>query len=624
MARWCNLQGEQLKTAAGVEAASLLNGVTGARLAAFTNADLEEHGLPPRMRAYITDKLLQKPAAPSVEEQLEQTEREKGVLRSHLTRQSSEHALSGEEEPLLSEGPGRASVRALAATAALAAIAGGVTGFLAGEKEKRDRGETGLDGTLPSNVGALPYQWAAQSADLGLDFVKKALEIAEKAPLVGAVFTLCLIVAQSAEQALCNKNSCAELGRLACRIATILASAEEDTLARVDTSVAALKEALREAAELVATFSKRGWLRRLASANGDAEKFKRLHEHLRQEMATLSFDLQVSTPVFRDESKALRALVLSKTGRSVEQGGLASLLEQPEGREALRGTLGADAQALSAEMEALSGQLEGVRHVVDATLHLARTKELRGAVQLSVQMTQKSKRGAGAGATYLQMAPLHNAPPPGRDVAAFRVMTGHAVEVALQVSECDSNSELRIKAIERLEHVECSYYAATAASRRAACCGDVLGLGWAGVGERRTAVLFEADDVVIDADEPRVARLALALPADAGPSGQLCTLRLRMWVSFRPAPTLGLGFEEGATVPVTQTLHLAVYGKKGRASFALKDLEDNVAREKAGLMGLGPILALPMLIHRKHLRGTEEALQQQLVGFGRLGKAREE
>ena len=611
--------------ASGVTAAELLKGVTGSQLAAFSQSDWEEHGLPPRMRAYITEKLLS-PVEPTVGDTLAKVEREKSVLRNHLARHTStsERPLATEEEQPLVEAAdaGGASVRALAITAGIASVAAGVTGFLEAQRLKREMGQPEASDEMPPKV-ALPYQWAAASAGLGLEWVKKALEIAENAPLVGAVFTLCLIVAQSAEQALCNKSSCAELGRLACRVASVLASAESDTLARVESSVTALKEVLREAAELVASFTKRGWLRRLAAANGDAALFRRLHENLRQEMSTLSFDLQVSTPLFRDETKALRALVLNKTGRTVEEGGLNLLLQQPDGRETLRGTLGADAQALSAEMEALSGQLAHVKGVVDATLHLARSKELRGAVQLSVQLTQPSKRGTGAGATYLQLAPLPDGPAGGRRVAAFRVMAGHAVEMSLQVSECES-TELKIKHIERVEHVSSCYVPAPNSSRRARCCGDVLGLGWAGVAlERVDAVLFEADEVVLSPDQPRVARLTLSLPDDAGPSGELLTLRLRLWVSFLPAPALGLGFEEGATVPVTQTLHLAVYGKKGRAKFALRDIEDNLARQKAGLVGLGamPILALPMLVHRKYLNGTEAQLQQQLVGWGRVGGA---
>jgi len=609
-----------------VEARTLLGGVSGAQLARFSQEQLEEYGLTPTMRAFITAKLLAPATEPSVDARVAQVEREKAILRDHLSRQASEaqRPLAEEEEPLVrAAGMSAASARALALTSAMAGALTGVTGFLAAEKVKKEMGRSTADESMPPTV-AMPYQWASASANLGLEWVKKALEVGEKAPLVGAVFTLCLIVAQSAETALCNKTACAALGALAVRVAAALAGAEPDTLARVDGSVAALREALREAAELVGAFTKRGWLRRLASANGDAASFRRVHERVRQEMATLSFDLQVSTPVFVDETKALRALVLGRTGRSVEEGGLGALLESDAGRAALRETLGTDAQALGAELDALGSAVAAVGRATEATLHLARAKELRGAVQLSVQLTQPSKRGPPA--SYLQMCAL----PSGlggaeRRVAAFRVLTGHAVSVSLQVSEVDS-TELKIKSLSRVEHVESSYTPAPNSARRAAyCCGDVLGLGWAGIaGERVDAVLFNPDDVEAGLEQPKLARLTLTLPDDAGPAGQVLTLKLRLWVSFHPAPVLGMGFAEGATVPITQTLHLAVYGQKGRSKFALRDLEDNLAKEKAGLGALSamPVLALPLLVHRKYLRGTEEALAQQLVGWApRLGGA---
>ena len=68
-------------------------------------------------------------------------------------------------------------------------------------------------------------------------------------------------------------------------------------------------------------------------------------------------------------------------------------------------------------------------------------------------------------------------------------------------------------------------------------------------------------------------------------------------------------------MPVNQTLHLAVYSKKGRRAFLLRDVEDDLTQRHLVLTRGAPILALPLLIHRRWLNGTEEALQRQLVGY---------
>ena len=82
-----------------------------------------------------------------------------------------------------------------------AGIAGFATGFLAGQKGKHaDGARPAADDAASNNaLQALPYQWASQSAEFGLEFVRKALEVGEGLPMIGACFTLCLIIAKSAE-----------------------------------------------------------------------------------------------------------------------------------------------------------------------------------------------------------------------------------------------------------------------------------------------------------------------------------------------------------------------------------------------------------------------------------------
>lgn len=55
--------------------------------------------------------------------------------------------------------------------------------------------------TLATSV-SLPYEWASESAEFGLEFVKGALEIGESLPMIGACFTLCLIIAKARREEL--------------------------------------------------------------------------------------------------------------------------------------------------------------------------------------------------------------------------------------------------------------------------------------------------------------------------------------------------------------------------------------------------------------------------------------
>ncbi len=520
-------------------------------------------------------------------------------------------APTADDAPLLPvRPPTPPSNLAMQLTAGLAGAMAATTTFLAVERNKRATGEATTSETLSTSV-ALPYQWAATTASLGLEFVKNALQIGESVPMVGACFTLCLIIAQSAEQAMANKASAAEIGYLATRVATVLAAAEISTLERVAPSVGALQGALKEAVELIQAYSSRGWLRRLASANGDSARFKALHSRIKDEMANLSFDLQVSTPAFKDETKALRAAVLMETGRTVEEGGLAELLSRPNGADVLRNTLGLDAQVLSSEIADVQRGLDRVQKSVDAHLSLSLNKELRGAIQLNVSLTQPSKRSAG-GSTFLQQAVLREGfTGTQRRVAAFRVMAGHAVECALAVDSKD-NTELSVKAIERVEQVEASYEPASRAAARRRCCGGAV---WQGLVVNSEAELFTQDDVDVPVTDTKTALVTLTLPEDAGPAGEVLTLKLRLWVSFHPAPALGEGFESGKTVPVTQTLFFAVY-KKGSSRFQIRDLEDMTAKHRAGIVALGaPVLALPLLVHSRYLKNSESLLRKQLIGW---------
>jgi hypothetical protein len=516
------------------------------------------------------------------------------------------------------------STMAVSVAAGLAGAFAGASAVLAGEKAKRERGDATMADTMSTSV-ALPYAWAASSAAFGLEWVKRALEVGEGVPMVGAVFTLCLIVAQSAETAVVNKAAAAALSQLASRVAAVLLDADEATLARANRSVAALQAALSDAVELIQSYAARGWLRRLATAGGDAARFRQLHDRIREEMATLSFDVQLSAPTFKDESKPLRAVVLAQTGRTVEEGGLEELLRRPGGADALRATLGCDAQVLHAELSDIAAAVARVGSTVDAQLSLSLQQELRGAVQLNVSLSQPSKR-SGGGATFLQQASVRDGPGLARTVAAFRVLAGHVIECQLAVDSRD-NTELRVKAIERVEQAGARYVpappgaGAKGARRRCWCGGSraalselAASLGAAGALDAE-ATLFEDDDVDLPLAQPRTATLALRLPEDAGPAGEVLTLHLRLWVSFHPAPALGDAFAAGATVPVTQTLYLCVY-KKGSARFQLREMEDAATVARAGIARIGaPVLALPLLVHNRYVRDTESLLRRQLVGW---------
>jgi hypothetical protein len=265
----------------------------------------------------------------------------------------------------------------------------------------------------------------------------------------------------------------------------------------------------------------------------------------------------------------------------------------------------------------MEGKIDAVRTAVDAALSLHMNKELRGAVQLSVVLAQPGKRRSSAdaagGISFLEQATLTGsafATSPRR-LAAFRVALGTPLELTLSVDAKDS-TDLRIKAIERVECAGCSYLPAEVLSRRRRCCGGAA-LSSLGLGVRDDAVLFGDDDVEIPHLSPKSATITISLPDDAGPAGELLTLKLRLWISFLASPALG--FESGKTVAVTQSLYLAVY-KSGSRKMMLRELEDRVALSKHGLgAAVRPVLALPLLVHHLYLKGTEDLLKQQLVGW---------
>ena len=647
LARWCAAQGDALRTP-HFAVATLLRDIDGATLLAASDYALDELGVPARMRAYLREKLQLQPVA--VEAQVEAAERHgrefiKSVSahdggaaapRDSVASRSA-HSGSAPASREASEGaievPEPPSLFTAKVAAGLAGAFAATTALIASEKEKRERGDATLSDTMSASV-ALPYAWAAESAQFGLEWVKKALQVGEGVPMVGAVFTLCLLVAQAAQSALANKAASHELGILAARVAQALAAADAELLARVAPGVGALKEALKDAVALIQAYSTRGWLRRLASAGGDSVRFKGLHERIREEMSTLQFDLQLAAPppdAFRDESKGLRAVVLAQTGRTVEEGGLEELLKRPGGTDALRAHLGVDARVLSAELAELSTAVARIGKTADATLALSLDKELRNSVQLTVSLQQPGKRGGTGGTAFLTQASLPGTPlaawasaTAARRVAAFRVLSGHAVEVALAV-ETRPNSELHVRGIERVEQAGPATYmpAPAAAAKRRCWCGGAGGGGMlAGLlTSEAEAVLFEDDDVDIPLAAPRTATLQLRLPDDAGPAGEVLTLQLRLWVSFLPAPTLGDGFAEGKTVAVTQTLYLAVH-RKASARFQLAELEDAAAAQRSAVARVAATaLAVPLLIRARQHRSTELLMRRQLVGWGDGGAA---
>jgi hypothetical protein len=198
------------------------------------------------------------------------------------------------------------------------------------------------------------------------------------------------------------------------------------------------------------------------------------------------------------------------------------------------------------------------------------------------------------------------------------------VEVALAV-EGRPNSELRVRAIERVEQAgPATYVPAPAAAKRRSCwCGGSNGGGmFAGLlTSEAEAELFEDDDVDIPLAAPRTATLQLRLPEDAGPSGEVLTLNLRLWVSFLPAPTLGDGFAEGKTVAVTQTLYLSVH-RKASARFQLAELEDAATAQRSAVARVaGTALMLPLMVRAKQHRSTELLMRRQLVGWDDGGAA---
>ena len=625
------------KTPSGVAVSALLAGVSGDDLLHMSDRDLDERGVPYRIRNMLREQLLpaaeaaaeSEPAVLSVDEQVVRASQHAAQMRASLNTRSgaarSGEAPEEEEEAgreddaeselhvhLLPRPPTPPTDKTIGLVSGVAGALAATTAFIAAERAKKAQGLRTTVDTMDVTSPTLPYTWASQSAGFGMEWVKKALEVGEGAPLIGACFTLCLIIARSAEQALANKGACAQLGYLARRVALALAGADKDNMARVAQSAGQLKAALKEAAELVQQYASRGWLRRLAAAGGDAQAFKSLHNRVQEEMKLLSFDLQITAAAFKDETRALRALVLDRTGKTVDEGGLAELLAKEDGKQSVRALLGVDAQVLGAEITGLAAELSRVSRAVDSHLALSLHKELRGAVVLSVSLSQSSKKSAG-GRTYLQQATLHEGfTRTQRRVAAFRVMAGHAVECLLSVDAKD-NTDLRVKAIERVDHVEARYEPASRAAARRRCCGGSTFLE--GLSVSSEAQLFTEEDVDISTASPTSAHITMALPDDAGPTGEVLTLKLRLWVSFHPAPALGEGFERGRSVPVTQTLFLAVY-KRGSKRMLMRDIEDEAAKHRSAPLALGaPVLALPLLIHKNHIHATERMLKTQLVGW---------
>jgi len=611
--------------------------MTGAELVQLSDRDLDDIGVPFKCRKVIREELLgggtaveaarpssrpASPASPTVDEQLAQADAQAQNLRTRLSKGASrEEPADGEDAEsdlrvhLLPRPPTPPTQKVMGGVTALAGGLAATSAFLAAERAKRAEGlRTTADTLQATGSPTAPYSWAAESQQFGMEWVKKVLEIGEGAPMVGAVFTLCLIIARSAEQALANKSACAELGYLARRVAMTLSAADKDNLRRAAQSVGQLKAVLKEAAELVQSYTSKGWLKRLAAAGGDAQMFKTLYTHVQDEMRLLSFDLQLTTPAFKDESKSLRALVLNETGKTCDEGGLAELLARADGPQKVRSVLGIDAQVLSAEMSVLAASLARVSRAVDAQLSLSLQRELRGAVMLSVSLTQPTKPSAASGGiTFLQQAILlEGFTRTQRRVAAFRVMSGHAVSCTLKVDSKD-NTELRVKGIERVDHIEARYEPASRVTARRRCCGGSTIFD--GLSVYSDAQLFTDDDVDIPLEAPTQANLTMVLPDDAGPTGEVLTLKLRLWVSFLPAPTLGEAFEQGKTIPVTQTLFFAVF-KRGSKRMLMRDIEDEATKHRSGVVALGaPVLALPLLIHGRHLQSTESMLKRQLVGW---------
>lgn len=595
--RWLRAQPE-LRTA-NVNCSKLLKGITGHELADMVEDDLDELGVPRSMRRFLMDHLID----PTVDVQLRRE-----LPQTSLPPSEVEGSVAGFRRN--SGAPGNIGEKVVAVMAgALAAT----TGFLASEKEKKSQGKETAADTMATSV-SLPYEWASQSAEFGMEFVRNALEVGTTLPMIGACFTLCLIIAKSAEQVYANNHNCTAMASLAKRVSHMLASSDMELLEAAANSVGELQHALKDAVEAVQAYSKKGWLRKLATPGGDTARFKDVHDRILAEMQMLQFDVQMHPPQWRDESKALRAKVLERTGRTVEQGGLEDLLKVPGARDDLRSALGCEARVLSAELEDISRKVDRISTNVDATLNIEVNKELRNAVQLNVQLTQPSKKTAH-GQVYLQEADVREGMFT-RKVAAFRVMTGHPVEMQLSVMTKDA-AELRVRAIERVEQVETSYSPAEASRRRWCCSGTTGGVGdyFTFATGASTALLFTDDDVDIPLDNPCRACVLASLPEDGGPKGEVLKLVLRMWVSFEPSPTFGEGFERGKTVSVKQTLYFSVY-KKGSSRFMLRDMEDHATKQRRGVAAIAaPVLAIPLMVHKRQMARTESLLKQQMVGW---------
>lgn len=211
LARWCGEQGDSLRTP-HFQVATLLAGVDGAALLAMSDYALDELGVPARMRGYLRAKLQPASAEPvAVEAQVEAAERHgREFVKSISNHDASERRESvpggysasapasreaSETAIAVVQPPAPPSMLTAQVAAGLAGAFAATTALIASEREKRERGDATLSDTMSASV-ALPYAWAAESAQFGLEWVKKALQVGEGVPMVGAIFTLCLLVAQ--------------------------------------------------------------------------------------------------------------------------------------------------------------------------------------------------------------------------------------------------------------------------------------------------------------------------------------------------------------------------------------------------------------------------------------------
>mmetsp|Transcript_19981 Transcript_19981/g.65074 ORF Transcript_19981/g.65074 Transcript_19981/m.65074 type:complete len:662 (-) Transcript_19981:944-2929(-) len=455
--------------------------------------------------------------------------------------------------------------------------------------------------------------FAQDAADFGLEFVKGILEVGDKLPVVGSIFGVALLVCATAEQTFAARRSCQQLSGLCGRVARALLHADPAVLERVGPSTARLRDLLTEALALVAGYSDKGWLQRFASMKKDTALFASLHESIQEEMQFLQFDIQITTPAYKDESKAMQARVLELTGRSVEDGGLEILLERTDGREELRQMLGLEAKVLASEIDLLAGHIGDMKKDTTLVLDVAQDSELLTAVELQVQIFNLGK---GCGPSALA-ARLMEVEADGGFKVGYRVMRGLPIFMRLKLVSNDKLHSARVDdSLIGISSVTAHLTYKPVLPRRLCnwCCGM-------GVDPKLlhaltipvTASVTSRSDLAIDEDDPLAADVELHLPDDSGYYGNPCSLEVAIKVGVqRPGSS-------AQTTEFRQTICLAVFKKfatRARfmdASDAAADVAENLPSQIRVLALLPPPLWAVAVASEKRARARKR-LKQNMAG----------